>query len=177
MHITQKRCHLHSANPDPSTLTNYSCLSSKRVLRAITIFIICMFALTLHVHGRSTKEKRHQLVLDGLAWADITPSQRCLSFGIREYSAQLMGVRKGEDGLRWCKEKSIIIHGFNIEKPGYCIINVDNSVPTNLQILGNWMVDFNKLRCKTLSENFQDKGCVVIVVGTEAHMGLNHELP
>ncbi len=88
-----------------------------------------MFALTLHVHGQPAKEKRRQLIRDGLAWADITPSERCLRFGTREYSGHWMDVPKGEDGLRWCKEKNIIIYGFNdLEKPVYCTIDMDHSV-------------------------------------------------
>ncbi|KAK0227241.1 hypothetical protein EDD85DRAFT_957850 [Armillaria nabsnona] len=66
----------------------------------------------------------------------------------------------GEDGLQWCKDKAVIIHGTNIKKPVYC--TVDNSAPTDLRIFGHWTVDFNEPSCKTLWENFQDKGCVAI---------------
>ncbi|KAK0443316.1 hypothetical protein EV421DRAFT_544212 [Armillaria borealis] len=136
-----------------------------------------MFVLTLHLHGRSVKEKRQQLIRDSLAWASATPSNRCLRFGTREYSAQLMGLPRGEDGLRWCKDKAVIIHGTNIEKPMYC--TVDNPARADLRIFGHWIVDFNEPSCKTLWEKFQDKGCVAIGSKTrriEAHMG-NHQPP
>ncbi|KAK0458360.1 uncharacterized protein EV420DRAFT_394270 [Desarmillaria tabescens] len=176
---------LYSANPNsvpishPSTLTHVSRSSSKRSLRAIIFFVICVFALTLHFHIRSVKDKKHQLTLDGLAWADLTPSKRCLHFDTREYSAQLMGVPRGEGGLRLCKEKGIIIHGINIKQPGYCTVDVDNSAPTKPRIYGHWTVDSNEPSCKTLWENFQDKGCVATGSKTrriEAHMG-NHQPP
>ncbi|KAK0227271.1 hypothetical protein EDD85DRAFT_957884 [Armillaria nabsnona] len=193
---TNESREVYSANPQsvaishPSALTigsqinnnswvrTYSSrLSSKRAIRTLAIFIICMFVLTIHLHDRSVKDKRHQLIRDGLAWANVTPSNRCLRFGTREYSAQLMGVPRGEGGLRWCKEKAVIIHDTNIEKPVYC--TVDNSAPADLRIFGYWTVDFNEPSGKTLWENFQDKGCVAIGSKTrriEAHMG-NHQPP
>ncbi|PBK83264.1 hypothetical protein ARMGADRAFT_1089614 [Armillaria gallica] len=64
----------------------------------------------------------------------MSPSQRCLRFGTWEYSTRLTGIPKGEDGRRCCKEKSIVIHGIDLEKPGYCAVNIDNSAPTNLRI-------------------------------------------
>ncbi|KAK0492959.1 hypothetical protein EDD18DRAFT_442398 [Armillaria luteobubalina] len=178
------RHHLYSANPEVtilhiSALTYFSRLSSKRTLPAIAIFVICMLLLTLYAVGPSAKENHHQVIHDSLSWAHLTPSERCLRFGTREYSAQLMGVPTGEDGLRWCKDKTIIIHSFNIGKPEYCTVDVDESAPTNHRILGHWTVDFKEPSCKTLWENFQDKGCVANGSKThrvEAHMG-NHQPP
>ncbi|PBK82931.1 hypothetical protein ARMGADRAFT_1089834 [Armillaria gallica] len=69
-------------------------------------------------------------------------------------------IPQGEDGMRWCKEKRIIIHGFDIGRPGYCIVDMNHwlsPAPTNLRIFGHWTVDFNEPSCKTLWENFQDK--------------------
>ncbi|KAK0470971.1 hypothetical protein IW261DRAFT_913914 [Armillaria novae-zelandiae] len=77
------------------------------------------------------------------------------------------------------KRKASYINGFSIEKPEYCTDDVDNSAPTNLRILGHWTVDLNEPSCKTLWENFQDKGCVTNGSKTrrvEAHMG-NHQPP
>ncbi|PBK87914.1 hypothetical protein ARMGADRAFT_1085249 [Armillaria gallica] len=162
-----------------STLTYSSPLSSRR-LRVIAIFVICMLALTLYTQGRSAKQKRHLAILDSLVWADMSPSQRCLRFGTLEYSIQLMGIPKGEHGRRCCKEKGIVIHGIDIEKPGYCTVDVGNSAPTNLRIFRHWRVNFNESSCKTLWENFQDKGCAATGPKTcwriEAHMG-NHQQP
>ncbi|KAG7439495.1 uncharacterized protein BT62DRAFT_735121 [Guyanagaster necrorhizus] len=115
-----------------------------------------MFLLVLHLRAGSPK-KRYQLIHDGLAWADIAPSKRCLRYGTREYSAQLMGVPRGEHGLRWCKEKEITIHGIDFEKPGYCTVDRDNSVPMKRRFYGHWIVESNEQSCKTLWENFQDK--------------------
>ncbi|KAK0482682.1 hypothetical protein IW261DRAFT_1048873 [Armillaria novae-zelandiae] len=140
-----------------------------------------MLALSLYNNFQSAREKRHQIIRDSLSWAHITPSQRCLRFGTREYSAQLMGVPTGKDeyGLRWCKEKSIIVHGFNIGEPEYCTVDNDKSAPKDPRIFGHWSVDSNEPSCKTLWENFQDKGCVAIGSKSrriEAHMG-NHQAP
>ncbi|KAG7450916.1 uncharacterized protein BT62DRAFT_543820 [Guyanagaster necrorhizus] len=137
-----------------------------------------MFLLVLHLRAESAK-KRHQLIHDGLAWADITPSKRCLRYGTREYSAQLMGVPRGEHGLRWCKEKEITIHGIDFEKPGYCTVDRDHSVLMKRRFYGHWTVGSNEPSCKTLWENFQDKGCVAkgsMRRRIEAHMG-NHQPP
>ncbi|PBK83248.1 hypothetical protein ARMGADRAFT_975023 [Armillaria gallica] len=118
-------------------------------------------------------------LLNGLTWAGVIPSERCLRFGAPEYSAHLTDIPQGEDGMRWCKEKRIIIHGFDIRRPGYCTVDMDHSAPTNLRIFGHWTVDFNEPSCKTLWENFQDKGWVAIGSKTrriEAHVG-NHQRP
>ncbi|KAG7443508.1 uncharacterized protein BT62DRAFT_903087 [Guyanagaster necrorhizus] len=136
----------------------------------MVIFVICLFVL-----GGFVKKKRHQIIHDGLAWADLTPSNRCLRYSTREYSAQLMGVLPGEDGLRWCKKKEITIHSVDFEKPGYCTVDA----PTNPRIYGHWTVESNEPSCQTLWEDFQDKGCVA--KGSkrrriEAHME-NHQPP
>ncbi|PBK82955.1 hypothetical protein ARMGADRAFT_1067983 [Armillaria gallica] len=115
--------------------------------------------------------------------------QQYLRFGTREYSTQLMGVPKGEDGRRCCKEKSIIIHGIDVEKPGSCTVNVDNSgvvlselllgphEPSHFRSLDGL---FYESSCETLWKNFQDKimqGCVATGSKTrriEAYM-CNHQ--
>ncbi|PBK83628.1 hypothetical protein ARMGADRAFT_1089244 [Armillaria gallica] len=75
------------------------------------------------------------------------------------------------------KRKSIVIHSIDVEKPGYCTVDINNSAPMNLQISAHWRVNVNESSCKTLWENFQDKGCVAIGSKThriEAHMGNHH---
>ncbi|PBK82923.1 hypothetical protein ARMGADRAFT_1038217 [Armillaria gallica] len=73
------------------TLTYSLPLSSKR-LRVIPIFVIRMPALILYTHGRSAKQKRHQAILDSLAWADMPPLW---------HSGVLYSVDGRTQGRRW----------------------------------------------------------------------------
>ncbi|PBK61552.1 hypothetical protein ARMSODRAFT_964932, partial [Armillaria solidipes] len=88
---------------------------------------------------------KNQLILDGLTWTELTASNRCLRYGTREYSALLRGVPNDEEGLQWCKEKEITIHGIYFKKPAHCTIDVDKSGTT-------------RPRCMTTWEDFRHKG-------------------
>ncbi|PBK59091.1 hypothetical protein ARMSODRAFT_945904 [Armillaria solidipes] len=110
---------------------------------------------------------KNQLILDGLSWTKLTASNRCLRYGTREYSALLRGVPNDEDGVQWCKEEKITIHGIDFRKPTHCTIDVDNPV------YGHWVVESNEPSCRTVWENFRDK---VGLSRIKAHMG-NHQPP
>ena len=58
---------------------------------------------------REEEEKRALIV-----WEDFTPSNKCLRYGTREYSATLSHVPLGLDPLKECWKKSIDIHGRQI---------------------------------------------------------------
>ena len=55
---------------------------------------------------REEEEKRALIV-----WENLTPSNRCLRYGTREYSATLAHVPLGLDPLKECWKKSINIRG------------------------------------------------------------------
>ena len=46
-----------------------------------------------------------------IVWENLTPSNKCLRYGTREYSATLANVPIGLDPLKECWKKSIDIHG------------------------------------------------------------------
>ena len=58
---------------------------------------------------REEEEKRALIV-----WENLTPSNKCLQYGTREYSATLTHVPLGLDPLKECWKKSIDIHGRQI---------------------------------------------------------------
>ncbi|PBK84910.1 hypothetical protein ARMGADRAFT_942671, partial [Armillaria gallica] len=87
----------------------------------------------------------------GLTWTELTASNRCLRYSTREYSALLRGVLNNDDGLQWCKEKEIIIHGIDFKKPTHCTID------GTTRVYGHWIVKSNEPRCLTTWEDFRDK--------------------
>ncbi|PBK59088.1 hypothetical protein ARMSODRAFT_808782 [Armillaria solidipes] len=118
---------------------------------------------------------KNQLILDGLTWIELAASNRCLRYGTREYSALLRGVPNNEEGLQWCKEKEITIHRIYFKKPTHCTIDVDKS--GSIRIYGHWIVESKEPSCRTVWEDFRDKGCAA--KGSkyrriEAHMGNHH---
>jgi hypothetical protein len=58
---------------------------------------------------REEEEKRALIV-----WENLTPSNKCLRYGTREYSATLAHVPLGMDPLKECWKKSVDIHGRQI---------------------------------------------------------------
>ncbi|PBK91154.1 hypothetical protein ARMGADRAFT_1081921 [Armillaria gallica] len=145
---------LYPVNSESMTVSHLSALTNySRVLRAVAI----------------------------LSYLTVSHALTCLRFGTQEYSAQLMDVRKGEDGMRWCKEKSIIIQDFDIGKPGYCTVDVDNSVSAHESSdFRTLTVDFNEpsvKRCGRTSK-IRDAWRLVqrLACRIEAHMS-NHQLP
>lgn len=58
---------------------------------------------------REEEEKRALIV-----WDNLTPSDKCLRYGTREYSATLAQVPIGLDPLEECWKKSIDVHGRQI---------------------------------------------------------------
>ncbi|KAK0430273.1 hypothetical protein EV421DRAFT_1721709, partial [Armillaria borealis] len=106
---------------------------------------------------------------NGLTWTELTPSNRCLRYSTREYSALLRGVLNDEDGLEWCKEKEITIHGIEFKKPAHCTID------GTTRFYGHWMVMSNEPRCMTTWEDFRDKARLFLFsLRIEAQMG-NHQ--
>ncbi len=85
------------------------------------LFSILAIVVALYFHERT----KIQLIRNGL-----TLSNRCLRYSIRKYSALLRGVPNDEDGLQWCKEKNITIHGVEFKNQAHCTIYVDRSVRT-----------------------------------------------
>ncbi|KAK0438482.1 hypothetical protein EV421DRAFT_2021320 [Armillaria borealis] len=130
-----------------STSTSSSC----KTLRTILVFSILAIVLTLYLHERT----KNQFILDGLTWTELTPSNRCLRYSTREYSALLRGVPSDKDGLKWCKMKEITIHRIEFKNPAHCTIDVDKSGTT--RAYGHWIVKSNEPRCMTTWEDFRDK--------------------
>ena len=64
-----------------------------------------------HANRQQRKEEENRALL---VWEDLTPSDRCLRYGTREYSAKLSHVSIGLDPLKECWKKSIDIHGRQI---------------------------------------------------------------
>ncbi|KAK0216699.1 hypothetical protein EDD85DRAFT_869944 [Armillaria nabsnona] len=155
---------LYSTNPvrytvprettDAYQYRSTSASSSCKTLRTILVFSILAIVFTLYLHERM----EHQLILDGFTWTELTASNRCLRYSTREYSALLRGVPNEEDALQWCKEKEIIIHGIYFKKPAHCTIDVDKSGTT--RVYGYWIVESSEPSCRTVWEDFRDKGCI-----------------
>ena len=59
---------------------------------------------------RREEEEKRALIF----WENLTPSNKCLRYGTREYSATLAHVPLGLDPLKECWKKSIDIHGRQI---------------------------------------------------------------
>ncbi|SJL15958.1 uncharacterized protein ARMOST_19470 [Armillaria ostoyae] len=130
-----------------STPASTSC----KTLRTILVFSTLAIVFTLYLHERM----KNQLILDGLSWTELTASNRCLRYSTLEYSALLRGVPNDEDGVQWCKEEKITIHGIDFRKPTHCTIDVDKSGTT--RVYGHWVVESNEPSCRTVWENFRDK--------------------
>lgn len=77
----------------------------------------------LEHHERDEEQRRRA----DLSWKDLTPKQECIRYDMREYTAQLVNAPRGEDGLRWCRDKSIVIHGKTYPKAEYCSEQVSRS--------------------------------------------------
>ncbi|KAK0441488.1 uncharacterized protein EV420DRAFT_1485650 [Desarmillaria tabescens] len=145
------------------------------VFSTIVIFTICTIVLTLFLHGLYEK-KKHQLIREGLVWTNLSPSSQCLRYNTQEYAAELAGVPIDGNMRQWCEEKQITIHGIEFKTPAYCTIDVDKSAAT-VRVYGHWAVDSDETSCKTLWEDFRDKGCVFKGFRCiEARMG-NYQLP
>jgi hypothetical protein len=56
----------------------------------------------------------------GMSWADLTPEGQCLSYGTREYTARLVNIPAGYDGMKACMDIPIAIHGVTITQPRRC---------------------------------------------------------
>ncbi|PBK61539.1 hypothetical protein ARMSODRAFT_964922, partial [Armillaria solidipes] len=127
---------IRSLSAYQSTSTSSSC----KTLRTILVFSILAIVFTLYLHERT----KNQFILDGLTWTEITPSNRCLHYSTREYSALLRGVPSDKDGLKWCKMKEITIHRIEFKNPAHLVY-------------GHWIVGSNEPRCMTTWEDFRDK--------------------
>ncbi|KAK0501998.1 hypothetical protein EDD18DRAFT_1327873 [Armillaria luteobubalina] len=175
------------------TTGDYQATSSSsccKTLRTTLVFSVLAIVFTLYLHELINR----RLFLGSLSWIKLTPSIQCLRYSTREYSALLRGVPNDEDGLQWCKEKEITIHGIHFKRPAHCTVDVDNS--GDARVYGHWIVESNEPRCMTTWEDFSDKGCAakgshyrvgpfILVLlhqsedfskRIEAHMG-NHQPP
>ena len=54
---------------------------------------------------------RRRRIRAALFWLDLTPKLECIRYDTREWTAELINVPSGEDGLRWCHEMPVVIHG------------------------------------------------------------------
>lgn len=114
---------------------------------------------------RQEEEEKRALIV----WENLTPSNRCLRYGTREYSATLAHVPLGLDPLKECWKKSINIRGRQIF-PSRCDTQVCLLNPTFFLIIdlffsqgmcgtvtGHWIVDFNEATCVTWWNGYRDK--------------------
>lgn len=99
---------------------------------------------------RQEEEEKRALIY----WKDLKPSNRCLRYGTREYSATLAHVPIGMDPLKECWNKTIDIHGRQI-LPSRC-----DTQGICGDVVGHWVVDFNEAVCVTWWAGYDNKGCV-----------------
>lgn len=76
-------------------------------------------------NARLDKERR---LRSHLAWYDLRPDLECISYGTRMYTATLMNVPGETDGLGWCQDTFISIHGVDYQRPMFCRRNLDVSI-------------------------------------------------
>jgi len=101
---------------------------------------------------RQRREEEEQRAL--IVWENLTPSNKCLRYGTREYSATLFHVTLGLDPWKECWKKSIDIHGRQI-LPSRC-----DTEGICGAVKGHWIVNFNEASCVTWWDGYNDKGCV-----------------
>ena len=82
---------------------------------------------------REEEEKRALIV-----WDNLTPSNKCLRYGTREYSATLAHIPLGLDPLKECWKKSIDIHGRQI-LPSRCDTQVCLFLSLHCPILDSFL--------------------------------------
>ena len=110
---------------------------------------------------REEEEKRALIV-----WENLKPSNKCLRYGTREYSAELTHVPLGLDPLKECWKKSIDIHGRQILPSRcdtqVCLFNLRHPIldPFFFQgicgaVTGHWIV--NEATCVTWWNGYDDK--------------------
>ncbi|KAF9461012.1 hypothetical protein BDZ94DRAFT_1264682 [Collybia nuda] len=90
---------------------------------------------------RQKEEEEHRWART--RWEDLHPSQKCLSYGTREYTAKLAGTSI-------CRETKAEIHGVTM-KPKHC----EDKGAT----WATWVVDFQEPTCITSWSGLTDKGC------------------
>ncbi|KAF8891431.1 hypothetical protein CPB85DRAFT_1230889 [Mucidula mucida] len=86
----------------------------------------------------------------GLVWDNLKADQGCLSFASRRYTAELVNVPTDPDvdGLKWCMETQIEIHGAMYEHPRRCD-----------KIIAEWITHSNEPTCRTFWDHHTKKGC------------------
>ncbi|KAL0954983.1 hypothetical protein HGRIS_003912 [Hohenbuehelia grisea] len=86
-----------------------------------------------------------------IKFADPQPND-CKSYGVREYSAELLNIPDHYDGLHACSLTSVVINGVTMESPAWCESTWTGS------IIGHWDVQ-NEAACRPFFNWFKDKGC------------------
>jgi len=99
-------------------------------------------------------EEQQRRARASLFWYELSPKEECIRYDSRMYSARLMNVQKGQDGMKLCSDMEITIHGQTYPRPDFC---EDQSG----KIYGHWTVVGNEPSCKPIFESFRDKGCIV----------------
>jgi len=152
----------------------------KKLLLVCAIILLGTFAYIHHLHdlrytGRSdvrerirseweqerTKwerevkehEEQQRRARASLFWYELSPKEECIRYDSRMYSARLMNVQKGQDGMELCSGMKITIHDQTYSRPDFCEDQFG-------QIYGHWTVVGNEPSCKPIFESFRDKGCI-----------------
>ncbi|KAF9017624.1 hypothetical protein BDZ89DRAFT_960920 [Hymenopellis radicata] len=88
----------------------------------------------------------------GLLWDHLNPDQRCLSLESRRYTLLINVPMDPEvDGLKWCMETQIEIHGNTYERPWRCVRDDG--------IIAEWITLSNEPTCKTFWAHHTKKEC------------------
>jgi len=101
------------------------------------------------------KQEEDELRRLGLSWSGVKGQRQCLSYGAREYTAQLENIPAGYNRIKACMTTPVVIHGTTLEKPSRC---EEDGLG---RVYGHWLVNHNEASCSTYWRSFKDKGCVV----------------
>lgn len=85
-------------------------------------------------------------------WDIAVPSERCHSYGKREYSARLWDIPSGWDWMEACKFTPIDIHGIVVHEADRCD---DNGWWGG--VVGHWIIDDGAAICKPRFDTKQDQ--------------------
>jgi len=118
---------------------------------------------------REREEDEQRRIAAELRWTEVVPSERCIRYGTRSYTAQLLNAPDGlsaADKVQWCYRTEVEIHGRKIDTPVLCSLdqyevqqNVSDMDVSGLDVYGHWTVSVGEPTCETWWENFRDEGC------------------
>lgn len=85
-------------------------------------------------------------------WENLRPSEHCLRYSTRDYTAILVGLPYRET-VGTCRETTVEIHGSE-RLPDFC-----QNLGLRAGVWGHWIVTTEELDCITTWSTFEDQGC------------------